>query len=634
MQLKSLGLVMAHALDDRKFSTLTLTALGVVYGDIGTSPLYALRMCFHESHGIGVSADNVLGVLSLIIWSLILVVTLKYIMFVMRADNEGEGGILALMALSGRQRPPRNQARLGIVVILGLIGAAFLYGDGIITPAISVLSAVEGLEVATPLFTPYVLLITIGILCLLFFMQHRGVAKVGKMFGPIMLLWFSAIALVGAVSIAQTPHVLVALNPLYGVRFLAQNAREAFPVLGGVFLVLTGAEALYADMGPCGKRPIQLGWFGIVLPALLLQYLGQGALLVRDHTAIANPFYLLAPQMLLYPMVLLSTAATVIASQAMITGAFSLTHQAVQLGFLPFLRIQHTSAQHIGQIFVPSMNQALLVGTIGLVLLFGASSHLAAAYGIAVSVTMLITTLLVYRVARYVWHWNLFVTSCVMALLLWVDLAFFSANILKIPHGGWMPLVLGAAIFTLMTTWHRGRAIVSGYLQAAAPPLSEFLKTVTPGVTRVPGYAVFLVQHPGATPLALVQNVRHNKVLHEHLFFLTVVTEAVPHLPQRRRCELKSLGDGVQQVIAHYGFMDTPDVPDVLAHCRKEGLPIPLDETTFFLSRLTFLATPKPGMALWREKMFVFLSRNSQRASSFFRLPSEQVVEIGLVLEI
>jgi KUP system potassium uptake protein len=625
---------MEQVVNGRKLSTLTLTALGIVYGDIGTSPLYALRMCFYEAHGIAVNTDNVLGVLSLIIWSLILVVTLKYIMFVMRADNEGEGGILALMALSGRQRPPRNQAQLGIVVILGLVGAAFLYGDGIITPAISVLSAVEGLEVATPLFAPYVIPITIGILCLFFFMQHRGVAKVGKMFGPIMLLWFGTIALLGIISIVQMPHILFALNPAYGIGFLAHNAAEAFPVLGGVFLVLTGAEALYADMGPCGKRPIQLGWFAIVLPALLLQYLGQGALLIRDHTAIANPFYLLAPQMFLYPLVLLSTAATVIASQAMITGAFSLTHQAVQLGFLPFLRIQHTSAQHIGHIFVPSINQALLVGTIGLVLLFGASSHLAAAYGIAVSVTMLITTLLVYRVARYVWHWNLLITTCVMALFLSVDLAYFSANILKIPHGGWMPLVLGAAIFTLMTTWHRGRAIVSGYLQAAAPSLGEFLKAVTPEVVRVPGYAVFLVQHSGATPLALAQNVRHNKVLHEHLIFLTIVTEAVPHLPQQQRCEVKPIAKDVQQVIAHYGFMDTPDVPDVLGDCRKEGLIIPLTETTFFLSRLTFLATPKPGMALWREKMFVFLSRNSQRASSFFHLPSEQVVEIGLVLEI
>jgi KUP system potassium uptake protein len=625
---------MDQAVNDRKISTLTLTALGIVYGDIGTSPLYALRMCFYESHGIGMTIENILGVLSLIIWSLILVVTLKYIMFVMRADNEGEGGILALMALSGRQRPPRKHARLGIVVILGLIGAAFLYGDGIITPAISVLSAVEGLEIATPLFKPYVILITIGILCLLFFMQHRGVARVGTLFGPIMLLWFSAIAVLGVLSIVQTPHILLAINPLYAVRFFAHNAAEAVPVLGGVFLVLTGAEALYADIGPCGKRPIQLGWFAIVLPALLLQYLGQGALLIREPAAITNPFYLLAPQALLYPLVLLSTAATVIASQALVTGAFSLTHQAVQLGFLPFLRIQHTSAQHIGQIFVPAMNQALLIGTIGLVLLFGTSSHLAAAYGIAVSITMMITTLLVYRVARYVWHWNLLVTTCVMAVFLCVDVAFFSANISKIPHGGWVPLALGLAIVTLMTTWHRGRAIVSGHLQASAPTLAEFLKSVMPELVRVPGYAVFLVQHPGATPLALAQNVRHNKVLHEHLFFLTVVTEAVPHLPQPQRCELKSMAGGAHQIIAHYGFMDTPDVPDVLSYCRKEGLAIPLEETTFFLSRLTFLATPKPGMALWREKIFVFLSRNSQRASSFFHLPSEQVVEIGLVLEI
>jgi KUP system potassium uptake protein len=618
----------------RERSALILAALGVVYGDIGTSPLYAMRECFSESHGVSLSTGNILGVLSLIMWSLILVVTMKYIVFVMRADHEGEGGILALMTLSGRQQQRGTQKSLGVVVVFGLIGAAFLYGDGLITPAISVLSAVEGLAIATPLFKPYVTLITVVILSALFLFQSRGTGQLGSIFGPVILMWFAMLAILGIGSLVQTPSVLFAINPIHGLRLLTEHPAATFPVLGGVFLVLTGAEALYADMGHFGKRPIQLGWFTIVLPALLLQYLGQGALLIRDPAALVNPFYHLAPTWSLYPLVVLATIATVIASQAMITGAFSLTHQAVQLGYLPYLRIQHTSGEHIGQIFVPSVNNLLLVGTIGLVLAFGSSSNLAAAYGIAVSATMLITTLLMYRVVRYVWDWSLPPTVAVIAVFVGVDLAFFSANALKIPHGGWLPLLLGMAIFTLMTTWYRGRVLVTAHLQAAAPPLDAFMSIVPPTTARVPGHAVFLTQNPATTPLAFVQNVRHNKILHEHIVFLTVLTKPVPHVSLDQRLVVKAMGDSGQHVIVHYGFMDRPDVPKVCFDSGKNGLNIPLTDTSFFLSRLTVLATPKPGMAIWREKIFVFLSRNSQRASSFFQLPSEQVVEMGLVLEI
>ena len=617
----------------RNRSALTLAALGVVYGDIGTSPLYALRECFTTSHGVPLTTDNVLGVLSLIIWSLVLVVTIKYIVFVMRADHEGEGGVLALMTLSGRQQDRGARKSLGVVVVLGLIGAAFLYGDGMITPAISVLSAVEGLEIATPWLRPFVIPMTVVILSVLFLFQSRGTGRLGSIFGPIVVIWFVTLALLGIVSLVQTPSILYAVNPMHGLRLLMDNPRATFPVLGGVFLVLTGAEALYADMGHFGKRPIRLGWFTMVFPALLLQYVGQGALLIRDPSALANPFYHLAPAWSLYPLVALATLATIIASQAMITGAFSLTHQAVQLGYLPYLRIHHTSGEHIGQIFVPGVNHALLLGTIGLVLSFGSSSKLAAAYGIAVSATMFITTLLMYRVVRHVWGWSLPPAVALIAVFVAVDLAFLSANGLKIPHGGWLPLVLGAAIFTLMTTWHRGRALVAAHLQSAAPPLEKCMSIVDPTTVRVPGHAVFLTQNPGVTPLAFVQNVKHNKVLHQHIHFLTVLTKAVPHVPPAQRVVVKPMGDASRLVVVNYGFMDQPDVPQV-CFASKHGLDIPFGDTTFFLSRLTFLATPKPGMAIWREKIFVFLSRNTQRASSYFQLPAEQVVEIGLVLEI
>ncbi|MGH7233099.1 MAG: potassium transporter Kup, partial [Nitrospiraceae bacterium] len=455
---------------------LALAALGVVYGDIGTSPLYALRECFHPSHGLAVTHDHVLGVLSLIVWSLLLVVTVKYLVFVLRADNQGEGGILALMALSQRDKDHPPSRRLEAVVVLGLFGAALVYGDGIITPAISVLSAVEGLEVATPFFQPYIIIITVIVLFLFFLLQSRGTGRIGRVFGPIILVWFVTLAGLGLFSIVRTPGILLAMNPLLALFFVIKNPAQAFGLLGSAFLVLTGAEALYADMGHFGKAPIRAGWFAVVLPALLLQYLGQGALLIRNPAAVSNPFYLLAPPWLLFPLVALATGATVIASQAMLSGAFSLTHQAIQLGYLPRLHIRHTSESQIGQIFLPFMNWAMLVGTIGLVVSFQSSSNLAAAYGIAVSGTMVMTTLLIAVVARNIWRWSWAATAGLTGLFLVVDLIFFSANALKIPQGGWLPVVLGVGFFMLMTTWNRGRALVNQHIRNTAPPLNEFLR--------------------------------------------------------------------------------------------------------------------------------------------------------------
>ena len=615
--------------------SLAVAAMGVVYGDIGTSPLYALRECFHESHGLVVTTDNILGILSLIVWALVLVVTVKYLLFVMKADNDGEGGMLALMALSQRTHPVNLRKGLSLVTILGLIGVAFLYSDGIITPAISVLSAVEGLTLATDFFNPYILPITLCLVALLFTIQRRGSGKIGSVFGPIMLVWFTTMALLGLASLLHTPEVLLAANPLYGLAFLIHHAGIGFLVLGGVFLVLTGAEALYADMGHFGRRPIQLGWFAVALPALLLQYFGQGALLMRDPSALANPFYHLAPDWMLYPLIVLATLATVIASQAMLSGAFSLTLQAVQLGYLPPLRITHTSAQQHGQIYFGVLNWLMFVGTAGLILSFGSASNLAAAYGLAVSGSMIITTLLMYRVARSHWQWSLPGATMAVGLFLTIDLAFFLANAQKIPHGGWFPLLLGAAIFTVMSTWARGRAIVADHLRAQFPTVLRFVSEVASTVQcRTAGNAVFLSQHPDVTPPALLQNVRHNKVLHEHVYLLTVRTEPVPFVSSGGPLVIVPLQHNLFQVVAQCGFMERPDIPRVLARLEEHGHLLRVNETTFFLSRITFLATPKPGMAIWREKLFVLLSRNTQRASSYFNLPSEQVVEIGLVLEI
>jgi len=615
---------------------LALAALGVVYGDIGTSPLYALRECFHASHGLSVTLSAVTGILSLIIWALLLVVTVKYLLFVMRADNQGEGGILALMALGQRHREESAfPLRIGPVIALGLLGASLVYGDGIITPAISVLSAVEGIEVETTAYQPYTLPIAVAVLSIFFAIQSHGTGRLGGWFGPIMLLWFVTLAALGIRSAIQTPEIFVAFSPHHAVQFLLDHPTQGFAVLGSVFLVLTGAEALYADMGHFGKGPIRLGWYGVVLPSLVLQYLGQGALLVRQPEAVANPFYLLAPGWLLLPLVVLATLATIIASQAMLSGAFSLTQQAIQLGYLPRMAIRYTSASQIGQIYVPATNVLMLIGTISLVLFFGTSSNLAAAYGIAVAGTMVISTLLIFVVMRRQWKWSWPLATLVTGFFLTLDLSFFGANVLKIPHGGWLPLVLGAGLFLLMATWNGGRRLVAKHLWSKMPQLTVYLQEVlAKPLTRVPGTAVYLTQFPDLTPPSFVQNVRHNKVLHEQLVFLTTTTARVPTVMSSHHMRIDPLASDVRRVVVQYGFMETPDITRVLVACRSQGLEVDLEGATFFLSRVNSLATPKPGMALWRERLFVFLSRNSQRASSFFHIPAEQVVEIGVVVEI
>jgi KUP system potassium uptake protein len=627
---------MSESLGDQKRSLLALAALGIVYGDIGTSPLYALRECFSPAIGLTTTPPTIFGILSLLIWALLLVVTVKYLWVVMRADNQGEGGILALMALAHRDDgAPSFPQRLSPLIILGLLGAAFVYGDGIITPAISVLSAVEGLNVATPLFNPYVVVIAVSILFGLFAVQSKGTGHIGQVFGPIMLLWFVCLAVLGVRSVIQSPRILESFSPLYGIRLLVEHPGQGFVVLGSVFLALTGAEALYADMGHFGRGPIRLSWYTIVLPSLLLQYLGQGALLLREPDAVANPFYLLAPSWLIYPLVGLATIATVIASQALLSGAFSLTQQAIHLGYLPRMGIQHTSAVHIGQIYVPVVNWSLFIGTISLVLLFGSSTNLAAAYGIAVSGTMVMTTLLLYVIARHAWHWPVLVAGTVMGTFLLIDLGFFSANVLKIWQGGWLPLVLGLALFTLMTTWSGGRALVTNYLHLTMPPLAQFLTDLLARhPVRVPGHAVFLTQSHEITPPAFLQNVRHNTVLHELVVFLTIVTARVPLVPRAQQLDIGQFAPGIYRVTVRHGFMEMPEIPVLLLQCHEQGVPVNLQDATFFLSRINSLATPKPGMALWREHLFVFLSRNSRRTSSFLGIPSEQAVEIGVVVDI
>jgi KUP system potassium uptake protein len=616
----------------------TLAALGVVYGDIGTSPLYALRECFHGPHAIELSRGNVLGVLSLILWSLIIVISIKYLVYVLSADNEGEGGILALMALalkSNSERPHKNRYFVPIVTTLGLFGSALLYGDGVITPAISVLSAIEGLNFATPLFEPYILLITVAIIIVLFLLQKNGTARIGKAFGPIILLWFFTLALLGIKGIISEPSVASAVLPYYALAFLLNNSLEGFIVLGSVFLVVTGGEALYADLGHFGKRAIRTGWFFVALPSLVIHYFGQGALLLHDPSAVENPFYLLAPTWAVYPLVVLAAAATVIASQAVITGVFSLSQQAVQLGFFPRIAVKHTSEQTIGQIYVPAANWALFIGTILLVLTFKSSSALAAAYGIAVTTTMIVTTILTYVVMRSNWGWPMWRALLPCVLFLVLDFAFFSANSLKILDGGWLPLLLALVVFTLMVTWKRGRKMVADKLTTHLLPLDQFIHDSLATIhSRTPGTAVFMTASAHGTPAALIKNTLANKVLHETLAILTVSTESVPYVAPHARLEVLPRGNGFYRIFAHYGFMESPDVPRLLELCRGYGLPIALGSTTFFLGRETLLATPGLGMALWREKLFTFMARNAYRATDYFHIPSQYAIEIGTVLEI
>ncbi len=617
-----------------QLTALTLGAIGIVYGDIGTSPLYAMRECFAGSHAVAPSRENVLGIISLIFWSLTIVISIKYVMFVMRADNRGEGGILALLALAIRKFSSTSQQR-AVLIMVGIFGATLFFGDGMITPAISVLSAVEGLNVATPVLEPYVIPITIIVLFGLFLVQAVGTARIGAMFGPIMVLWFLILALLGFINLVREPQVLAAFNPWHAVAFFGHNHWHGFLVLGAVFLVMTGGEALYADMGHFGKRPIQMAWFTLVMPAILLNYLGQGALLLRDPTATENPFYLLAPSWGLYPMVILSTLATVIASQAVISGVFSLTRQAVQLGYSPRVNIVHTSEREIGQIYIPIANWGLLVAVIGLVLGFRSSSNLAAAYGIAVAITMVITTLLALVVARTLWGWGWLRCTLVVMVFLLVDLAFFAANALKIAHGGWFPLLIGAVLYTLMITWQQGRALLAERLREEAVPVDEFISRLASGsAIRVPGTAVFLSSNPEGVPNTLLHNLRHNKVVHERVVLLTVLTEDIPRVADANRVQVQDMSHNFYRIIAHYGFMEDPSIPAILDLSAQQGLQFNLMDTTFFLGRETLIPTPRPGMALWRETLFVSMSRNAARAMDFFRIPHNRVVELGTQVEL
>jgi KUP system potassium uptake protein len=606
---------------------LALTALGVVYGDIGTSPLYAIRECFFGPHSVSVTEANVLGILSLVFWTLIVVVTLKYHVYVIRADNRGEGGILALTALV-RGHVAGRRVRW-FVVTLGLFGAALLYGDGMITPAISVLGAMEGLEVATPAMARWVVPISVTILIALFAFQRFGTARVGAVFGPVMLLWFTTIAVLGVTGIMREPGVLRAINPAHAVRFFAANGYAGFLVLGAVFLVATGGEALYADLGHFGETPIQIDWFTLVGPSLLLNYFGQGALVLTNPDAAHNPFYRLAPDWGLYPLLLLATAAAIIASQAIITGAFSLTRQAVQLGYLPRLEIVHTSARKIGQIYIPVVNWALMAATVGLVLGFRTSSNLASAYGIAVTSTMVITTLLAYFVARRIWGWSLARAAIVTGVFLLVDLMFFGANIVKLAQGGWLPLLIAGIILVVMTTWERGGNLLaagSGRVLSVETLIQDLARG---SVARVPGTAVFLSGDATRIPTALMHNLKHNKVLHEHNVFLTIQNEEIPYVPEEERVTHQDLGGSFHRVLARYGFMEDPDVPWVLDEARRQGLAIDRGMPTYVLSRNAVLPSPEPAMARWRERLFIVLMRNAVRPTQFFRIPPNQVVEIG-----
>jgi KUP system potassium uptake protein len=618
----------------RYLALMSLGALGIVYGDIGTSPLYALRECFHGAHGVPPTHANVLGVLSLVFWALIIVVTLKYHVYVLRMDNRGEGGILALMGLVHTETGKQTGFRR-LIMPLGLFGASLLYGDGIITPAISVLGAVEGLEVATPTFTKFVVPITIVILVGLFLFQRHGTGRIGSVFGPIMLLWFGSLAVLGISGILRDPSVLTAVNPAHAIRFFARNGFHGFLVLGSVFLVATGGEALYADMGHFGERPIQVDWFGLVGPSLLLNYFGQGALLVHNPGATSNPFYRLAPGWALYPLLILATAATVIASQAVISGAFSLTRQAIQLGYLPRMRIDHTSAREIGQIYVPGVNWALMLACIALVVGFGSSSNLASAYGVAVTTTMVITTILAYVAAREVLGWNLAAALAVTVGFLFADLAFFGANMVKVAHGGWFPLAVAIGVFTVMTTWRRGRRILNDRIREEAMADGDFVTSILRHPPpRVSGTAVFMDRTVDGIPLALLHNLKHNKVLHEKVVLLTIVTEEIPYVPDEQQVQAREVGNGLYRVVARQGFMESVDVPELVSQIELPGVSFDADHTTFFLGRETLLATERPGMAIWRERLFAWMTRNAQGAALFFRLPPNRVVELGAQIEL
>jgi KUP system potassium uptake protein len=625
-----------HGKHTRNIWMLGLGALGVVFGDIGTSPLYALRECFGAEYGLPLLPENIIGVLSLIFWTMIIVICFKYMMVVMRADNKGEGGILSLMAMaSGGTEDRRSRTRHFILITFGLFGAALLYGDGVITPAISVLSAVEGLYLLTPAFEPFVIPLTIFVLNALFLVQRFGTGKIGVIFGPILLVWFAVLAVLGVNGIMANPTVLAALSPAPAFTFFMQNGLHGFLVLGSVFLVVTGGEALYADMGHFGRRPIRLAWFLIALPALILNYFGQGALLLSDPEAISNPFYMLAPKWGLMPMVILSTMATVIASQALISGVFSITRQAVQLGFCPRISIIHTSSREIGQIYVPAVNWALFIGVIWLVLTFKTSSNLAAAYGIAVTGTMVITTILAYEVAVHRWKWGKSKAVALFGFFIVVDIAFFGANAMKITHGGWVPLVIAAFIYMLMITWHKGRKILYTRLKERSVSVEEFCQRILrQPPLRVTGTAIYMSGDPSGIPVPLLHNIKHNKVLHERVALLTIQTKDEPFVPKKERVTIQEIMPNFYRIVVYYGFMEIPKMKHILEACRQRDIHFNVQETTFVLGRETILPSNIPGMSLWREKIFAIMSRNAQRPTAFFKIPPNQVIEVGIQVEI
>jgi len=615
-------------------SPLVVGAIGVVFGDIGTSPLYTLRQCFGGEHLVPLTPANVLGVLSIIFWALMIIVTAKYVTLIMRADNRGEGGILALTALVSRGLGNRGRRRWWLVGF-GIFGAAMFYGDGMITPAISVLGAVEGLEIIAPHLHPFIVPVTLVIVVALFAIQKRGTASVGRLFGPIMCAWFVVLAVLGAIQLWQHPAVLLAIDPRHAFAFISHNPRLAFLSLGAVVLAVTGTEALYADMGHFGATPIRRAWLWFVMPALVLNYFGQGALLLLDPSAIKNPFYLLAPQWALIPLVVLATCAAVIASQAVISGAFSLTRAAIQMGYCPRLKLLHTSDRQIGQIYVPFINWTLLVAVVLLVVGFRSSDDLGGAYGIAVTLAMLIDSVLILVVMRRIWGWSRPVAIAIVVPLLFIDLSFLASNSLKIPAGGWFPLLIGGIVFTLLTTWKRGRALLMERLSEDSMPLGLFIDSIEASPpTRVSGTAVFLTSTADRVPHALLHNLKHNKVLHERVIFLTIHTQDFPRVPPRERVRLSELGCEFARMDAYYGFAEDPDVPELLETIGQDGFEFDMMETSFFVSRETLIASVAPGMALWRERLFVSMSKLAVKATDFFHIPTNRVVELGTQVEL
>jgi KUP system potassium uptake protein len=618
---------------------LVIGAIGIVYGDIGTSPIYAFRETFAGHHTLIPDRLHIYGVLSLIFWTMMIIVTLKYVTIIMRADNKGEGGSLALLALINRTLGGKRRWTSGII-LLGVFATALFYGDSMITPAVSVLSAVEGLTTVQAGLQPFVVPIAVGILVGLFLLQSRGTTKVGLLFGPVMILYFITLAVLGVMHIMDDPGVILAMfNPIHAVKFFTADFMRAFVALGSVVLAVTGAEALYADMGHFGRKPIRISWLYFVLPALLLNYLGQGAMILSadPHTALAkvkDPFFYMAPDMFRLPLVFLATAAAIIASQAVISGAFSVTQQAIQLGFVPRLRITHTSEAAAGQIYIPIVNWALMTMVILLVLTFQSSSNLAAAYGIAVTGAMLIDSILISVVLRQMWNWNRYAVAALLVLFFTVDFSYLSANLLKIPAGGWFPLLVGAIAFTFLTTWAKGRQLMIARMNEASLPMEIFIKSAAPSAARVPGTAVFMTSSASGVPHALLHNLKHNKVLHERVILLTVRIEDVPYVTAEKRLETKDYGAGFYRVVLRYGFMEEIDVPAALAQLKQIGAQCKMMDTSFFLARQTLLASSRPGMAIWREKLFAWMLRNAESAMEFFKLPTNRVVELGSQVEI